>query len=78
MIREKKDVTAISSAARIYMRPSSKFPDPEICKTRHDFSNYWECLEEKLASLKRCPYLRKMGLYYYCTYPESWSFASEE
>jgi hypothetical protein len=60
------------------MRNSSKFPDTAICRTRHDFADYWECLEEMLARREHCPYLRKFGLKYYCTYYESWDFASEE
>ena len=60
------------------MRHSSKFPDPDICKTKHDFSDYWECLEEGLARMEHCPYLRKIGLNYYCTHSECWNYASEE
>jgi hypothetical protein len=60
------------------MRPSSKFPDTAICKTRHDFSDYWQCLEERHANLEHCPYLRRFGLNYYCTHSECWNFACDE
>ena len=60
------------------MRPTIKFPDTSICRTRDDFADYWECMEERLANSAHCPYLRRLGLNYYCTHSECWDFACEE
>ncbi len=60
------------------MNLSFKLPDPAICKTRHDFADYWKCIGEKSSIPNHCPHLRKMGLNHYCTHAENWSFANEE
>lgn len=60
------------------MRPVAKFPDPDICRTIHDFADNWECLGALFASRGKCPHLRKIGANHYCGYPEPWNFARED
>ncbi len=60
------------------MRSVSKFPDPAICRTIHDFADKWECLGESSVLRDQCPHQLKLGASCYCGYPEPWNFARED
>ncbi len=62
----------------VFMQPSLKLPDPDICRTRHDFADYWECLGKGSPPPANCPFLRRKGLSNYCVHAECWSFARED
>jgi len=52
-----------------------QYPDPGLCRTRHYFSTYWECLADDGDAEWDCPYLLEFKLKNYCIHDNRKEFA---
>jgi hypothetical protein len=59
------------------MNSPPRRPHPEICRTRHNFSTYWECLAGHADATHDCPYMLELKLRCYCMHHDRREFERE-
>ena len=53
-------------------------PDPVICKTRHAYADFWECLVNYEEHAYRCAYIIGMNSRHFCMHHSFREFAAEK
>jgi hypothetical protein len=63
---------------RFPMRINSEIPDPAICRTRHAYADFWECLVDYEEYAYKCPYIVGLAARHFCMHHDFRDFAIQK
>jgi hypothetical protein len=68
-------VNAKSKIQRFFMPITSDIQNPAVCRTRHAYADFWECLVDYDDFAYKCPYIFGMDSRHFCMHHDYRAFA---
>jgi len=68
-------MSTIGHLWEFFLKDMIDIPNPDICKTRHAYADFWECLVDYEAHAYKCAYIIGINSTHFCMHHKFRDFA---